>query len=46
MPEDGIQVVVIDGYQGNVVDTASFKSAVLQGIPAQFDKYVTNIKDE
>ncbi|XP_040270078.1 cell migration-inducing and hyaluronan-binding protein [Bufo bufo] len=45
MPDDGIQVVVIDGSHGKVVDSASFKTAILQGIPAQFDNYVTNIKD-
>ncbi|XP_063781884.1 cell migration-inducing and hyaluronan-binding protein [Pseudophryne corroboree] len=45
MPDDGIQVVVIDGSQGKVVDSASFKTAILQGIPAQLDNYVTNIKD-
>ncbi|KAM4039272.1 cell migration-inducing and hyaluronan-binding protein isoform 1-T2 [Anomaloglossus baeobatrachus] len=45
MPDDGIQVVVIDGSQGKIVDSASFKTSILQGIPAQFDNYVTNIKD-
>ncbi|XP_075063895.1 cell migration-inducing and hyaluronan-binding protein isoform X2 [Mixophyes fleayi] len=45
MPDNGIQVVVIDGSQGKVVDSASFKTTILQGIPAQLDNYVTNIKD-
>ncbi|XP_068131329.1 cell migration-inducing and hyaluronan-binding protein [Hyperolius riggenbachi] len=45
LQEDGIQLVVIDGSQGNVVDSVSFKAAVLQGIPAQLDNYVMNIND-
>ncbi|MEE6503773.1 hypothetical protein FKM82_004943 [Ascaphus truei] len=43
--DDGIKVVVIDGNQGKVVDTVSFKNTILQGIPAQVENYVTNIKD-
>ncbi|OCT89718.1 hypothetical protein XELAEV_18018337mg [Xenopus laevis] len=45
MQDDGIEVVVIDGYNGKVVDSASFRTSILQGIPAQFNNYVTNIKD-
>uniref|UniRef100_A0A8C5M721 hyaluronoglucosaminidase n=1 Tax=Leptobrachium leishanense TaxID=445787 RepID=A0A8C5M721_9ANUR len=45
VPEDGIQVVVIDGNLGKVVDNTSFRTSILQGIPAQFDNFVTSIKD-
>ncbi|XP_063304977.1 cell migration-inducing and hyaluronan-binding protein [Pelobates fuscus] len=45
VPEDGIKVVVVDGNLGKVMNNASFRASILQGIPAQFDNYVTNIKD-
>uniref|UniRef100_A0A8D0H416 hyaluronoglucosaminidase n=1 Tax=Sphenodon punctatus TaxID=8508 RepID=A0A8D0H416_SPHPU len=45
LSDDGIQVVVIDGLQGNVVDRTSFKNSILQGIPAQIDNYITSIKN-
>uniref|UniRef100_A0A8C0WJR7 G8 domain-containing protein n=1 Tax=Castor canadensis TaxID=51338 RepID=A0A8C0WJR7_CASCN len=43
--EDGIQVVVIDGSRGHVVNHAGFRSAVLQGIPWQLFNYVSAIPD-
>ncbi|KAM4676367.1 cell migration-inducing and hyaluronan-binding protein isoform 1-T2 [Discoglossus pictus] len=43
--DDGIQLVVIDGMQGKVVDSVIFKTSILQGIPAQLENYVSNIKD-
>ncbi|XP_034640368.1 cell migration-inducing and hyaluronan-binding protein isoform X1 [Trachemys scripta elegans] len=45
LTEDGIQVVVIDGEHGKIVDRISFKNSILQGIPTQIDNYVTNIKN-
>lgn len=46
LPDDGIQVVVIDGKHGKIVDRISFKNSILQGIPTQIDNYVTNIKNK
>lgn len=46
LSDDGIQVVVIDGEHGKIVDRISFKNSILQGIPAQIDNYVTNIKNK
>ncbi|XP_058398578.1 cell migration-inducing and hyaluronan-binding protein isoform X4 [Diceros bicornis minor] len=43
--EDGIQVIVIDGSQGHVVSHASFRNAILQGIPWQVFNYVAAIPD-
>ncbi|ETE66717.1 hypothetical protein L345_07499, partial [Ophiophagus hannah] len=45
LSEEGIQVVVIDGYEGKVVDRMSFKNIILQGIPAQIINYVNNIRN-
>ncbi|KAG8440633.1 hypothetical protein GDO86_006400 [Hymenochirus boettgeri] len=45
MQEDGIEVVVINGNDGKIVDSASFKNSILQGIPAQLNNFITNIKD-
>uniref|UniRef100_A0A674K329 hyaluronoglucosaminidase n=1 Tax=Terrapene triunguis TaxID=2587831 RepID=A0A674K329_9SAUR len=45
LADDGIQVVVIDGEHGKIVDRISFKNSILQGIPTQIDNYVTNIKN-
>lgn len=44
--EDGVQVVVVDGSQGHVLRHASFRSAVLQGIPWQLFSYVATIPDK
>ncbi|XP_030136868.3 cell migration-inducing and hyaluronan-binding protein isoform X3 [Taeniopygia guttata] len=45
LTEEGIQLVVIDGHHGKVVDRVTFKNSILQGIPAQIENYVNNIKD-
>ncbi|XP_020645703.3 cell migration-inducing and hyaluronan-binding protein [Pogona vitticeps] len=45
LSEDGIQVVVVDGHHGKMVDRKSFRNSVLQGIPAQIDNYVGNIRN-
>ncbi|XP_062998620.1 cell migration-inducing and hyaluronan-binding protein [Elgaria multicarinata webbii] len=45
LSEDGIQVVVIDGHDGKIIDRMSFKNSILQGIPAQIGNYVSNIRD-
>lgn len=46
LTEEGIQLVVIDGHHGKVVDRVTFKNSILQGIPAQIENYVNNIKDQ
>ncbi|XP_024117563.1 cell migration-inducing and hyaluronan-binding protein isoform X2 [Oryzias melastigma] len=43
--EDGIQVTVIDGQNGGVVGSRSFSSSLLQGVPAQLEKYIDRLKD-
>ncbi|XP_008638292.1 PREDICTED: cell migration-inducing and hyaluronan-binding protein isoform X1 [Corvus brachyrhynchos] len=45
LTDEGIQLVVIDGHHGKVVDRVTFKNSILQGIPAQIENYVNNIKD-
>ncbi|XP_038623108.1 cell migration-inducing and hyaluronan-binding protein [Tachyglossus aculeatus] len=45
MSEDGIQVVVVDGIQGNIIDHKSFKNTILQGIPAQINNYIASLPD-
>lgn len=44
--EDGIQVVVIDGRHGHVASQASFRNAILQGIPRQLFNYMAAIPDK
>uniref|UniRef100_A0A7N8XAR1 hyaluronoglucosaminidase n=1 Tax=Mastacembelus armatus TaxID=205130 RepID=A0A7N8XAR1_9TELE len=44
-PEDGLQLTVIDGHDGKVVDSKGFRNAILQGIPTQIDNYVSGLKD-
>lgn len=36
---------MIDGHHGKVVDRVTFKNSILQGIPAQIENYVNNIKN-
>ncbi|XP_069480269.1 cell migration-inducing and hyaluronan-binding protein [Ambystoma mexicanum] len=43
--EDGLKVVVIDGFRGKVVESVIFKNSILQGIPAQIHNYISNIKE-
>ncbi|XP_032556470.1 cell migration-inducing and hyaluronan-binding protein isoform X1 [Chiroxiphia lanceolata] len=45
LTDEGIQLVVIDGHHGKVVDRVTLKNSILQGIPAQIENYVNNIKD-
>lgn len=44
-PEDGVQLTVIDGHDGQVVDSKVFRNSILQGIPAQLDNYVSGLRD-
>lgn len=46
LTDEGIQMVVIDGHHGKVVDRVTFRNSILQGIPAQIENYVNNIKDQ
>ncbi|XP_027427033.1 cell migration-inducing and hyaluronan-binding protein isoform X3 [Zalophus californianus] len=43
--EDGLQVVVIDGSRGHVLSEASFRNAILQGIPWQLSEHIAAIPD-
>ncbi|XP_028258458.1 cell migration-inducing and hyaluronan-binding protein [Parambassis ranga] len=45
-PEDGVQLTVIDGHDGKMVESRSFRNSILQGIPAQIDNYVSGLKDD
>ncbi|KAG8001668.1 Cell migration-inducing and hyaluronan-binding protein, partial [Nibea albiflora] len=44
-PEDGVQLTVIDGHDGKVVESKDFRNSILQGIPAQLDNYVSGLRD-
>ncbi|XP_041649149.1 cell migration-inducing and hyaluronan-binding protein [Cheilinus undulatus] len=44
-PEDGVQLTVIDGHNGEVVESKGFRNSILQGIPAQIDSYITGLRD-
>ncbi|KAM9765301.1 cell migration-inducing and hyaluronan-binding protein isoform 2-T2 [Menidia menidia] len=43
--EDGVQLTVIDGHDGKVVETKGFSTSILQGIPAQLENYVNRLSD-
>lgn len=43
--EDGVQLTVIDGHDGKVVETKEFRNSILQGVPAQIDNYVNGLRD-
>ncbi|XP_027871268.1 cell migration-inducing and hyaluronan-binding protein isoform X1 [Xiphophorus couchianus] len=43
--EDGVQLTVIDGHDGNVVESKGFRNLILQGVPAQLENYVNGLKD-
>ncbi|XP_035984707.1 cell migration-inducing and hyaluronan-binding protein isoform X1 [Fundulus heteroclitus] len=43
--EDGVQLTVIDGHDGNVVESRSFRNSILQGVPAQLENYINGLKD-
>ena len=44
--EDGIQVVVIDGKHGQVLNHTGFRNAILQGIPWQLFNYMVTVPDK
>uniref|UniRef100_A0A8C5EIZ0 hyaluronoglucosaminidase n=1 Tax=Gouania willdenowi TaxID=441366 RepID=A0A8C5EIZ0_GOUWI len=44
-PEDGVQLTVIDGHDGKILESKSFVNSILQGVPAQIDNYVSRLKD-
>nr|XP_061819850.1 cell migration-inducing and hyaluronan-binding protein-like isoform X1 [Nerophis lumbriciformis] len=43
--EDGVQLTVIDGIHGKVVESKAFRNTILQGVPAQLDNYISGLKD-
>ncbi|XP_016520668.1 cell migration-inducing and hyaluronan-binding protein [Poecilia formosa] len=43
--EDGVQLTVIDGHDGNVVESKGFRNSILQSVPAQLENYVNGLKD-
>ncbi|KAM6943286.1 cell migration-inducing and hyaluronan-binding protein [Xenentodon cancila] len=43
--EDGLQLTVIDGHDGEVVERQVFRSSILQGVPAQLDRYIRGLKE-
>ncbi|GCC34594.1 hypothetical protein chiPu_0013069 [Chiloscyllium punctatum] len=43
--DDGMQIVVIDGQSGKVVDNRSFRNAILRGIPVHVENYVASMKN-
>lgn len=43
--EDGVQLTVIDGHDGKVVESRGFRNSILQGIPTQIDNYVSALAD-
>lgn len=44
--DEGMQIVVIDGKTGKVVDNRSFRRAILRGIPMHVENYVANMKNK
>ncbi|XP_035275966.1 cell migration-inducing and hyaluronan-binding protein [Anguilla anguilla] len=44
--DDGVQLTVIDGHCGKVLDSKSFRNSILLGIPAQMESYITSLQDE
>lgn len=43
--ENGVQLTVIDGHDGKVVESKEFRNHILQGIPAQILNYVNELRD-
>ncbi|XP_075867464.1 cell migration-inducing and hyaluronan-binding protein [Nelusetta ayraudi] len=43
--ENGVQLTVIDGRDGKVVESKEFRNHILQGIPAQILNYVNELRD-
>ncbi|KAM7423487.1 hypothetical protein PAMA_000033 [Pampus argenteus] len=44
-PEDGVQLTIIDGHDGKVVERKGFRNSILQGIPAQLHNYISGLRD-
>ncbi|KAM4602789.1 cell migration-inducing and hyaluronan-binding protein [Polymixia lowei] len=44
-PEDGVQLTVIDGHDGKVVESKGFRNSILQGIPAQIESYISGLRE-
>ena len=45
-PEDGVMLTIVDGHDGRLVETKSFRNSILQGIPTQLDSYVSGLADK
>lgn len=43
--EDGVMLTVVEGHEGRLVESKSFRNAILQGIPAQLDSYISGLAD-
>lgn len=43
--DDGVQVTVVDGHNGKVVESRGFRTSILQGIPAQIHSYIHQLPD-
>uniref|UniRef100_A0A8C4ZKQ9 Cell migration inducing hyaluronidase 1 n=1 Tax=Gadus morhua TaxID=8049 RepID=A0A8C4ZKQ9_GADMO len=44
-PEDGVMLTIVDGHDGKLVETKSFRNTILQGIPTQLDSYISGLAD-
>uniref|UniRef100_A0A6Q2ZD92 hyaluronoglucosaminidase n=1 Tax=Esox lucius TaxID=8010 RepID=A0A6Q2ZD92_ESOLU len=44
-PDEGVQMTVIDGHDGRLLESKGFRNSILQGIPAQIESYVNNLKN-
>ncbi|KAM3877484.1 cell migration-inducing and hyaluronan-binding protein [Diretmus argenteus] len=44
-PEDGVQMTIINGHDGKVVESKGFRNSLLQGIPAQIDSYISGLRE-
>uniref|UniRef100_A0A3P9AQ23 G8 domain-containing protein n=1 Tax=Esox lucius TaxID=8010 RepID=A0A3P9AQ23_ESOLU len=45
-PDEGVQMTVIDGHDGRLLESKGFRNSILQGIPAQIESYVNNLKNK
>uniref|UniRef100_A0A8C7K2N0 Cell migration inducing hyaluronidase 1 n=1 Tax=Oncorhynchus kisutch TaxID=8019 RepID=A0A8C7K2N0_ONCKI len=45
-PDDGVQLTVMDGHDGRLVESKGFRNSILQGVPAQIESYVNNLTDQ
>uniref|UniRef100_A0A4W5M320 Uncharacterized protein n=1 Tax=Hucho hucho TaxID=62062 RepID=A0A4W5M320_9TELE len=44
-PDDGVQLTVMSGHDGRLVESKGFRNSILQGVPAQIESYVNNLTD-